>query len=162
MLPIVVALLLPPKRRCLESPWNKFWSVGGGKAPMPSYAFTTRMVCNLLMLPLSSLQIPSLYLKWLGTPLYQCNFLSFSGNCMLPWITEIIFVYIWVLPWILEIMFVYICMLPWIMEIMFVYICMLPWIMEITLCTYVCIYVKICEVIILLHHVLWRSRQPSG
>ena len=24
MLPIVVALLLPPKRRCLESPWNIF------------------------------------------------------------------------------------------------------------------------------------------
>ena len=50
------------KGRCLESPWNKFWSVGSGKAPIPLYASTTRILCDLLMLQLSSLQLPSLYL----------------------------------------------------------------------------------------------------
>ena len=89
MLPIVVALLLPPKWGCLESPWNKSWSVASGKAPIPLYASTTRILCDSLMLQLSGLQLPSLCLRWLGTTLYHCNFLSFSGNCVLPWIMEI-------------------------------------------------------------------------
>ena len=89
MLPIVVALLLPPKRGCLVSPWNKFWSVASGKAPIPLYASTTRILCDSLTLQLSSLQIPSLCLRWLGTTFYLNNFLSFSGNCVLPWIMEI-------------------------------------------------------------------------
>ena len=48
------------------------------KSSRTFYASTTRILCDSLMLQLSSLQIPSLCLRWLGTTLYLNNFLSFS------------------------------------------------------------------------------------
>ena len=55
MLPIVVTLLLPPKRGCPHGTNSEVWPVEN-----LSYASTTRILCDSLMLQLSSWQIPSL------------------------------------------------------------------------------------------------------